>query len=91
MRTETHSPRAYAAVAALLLALLGATLLLSRITSGAAGLVIALGIAGTKAGLVAAYFMHLKGSAGVVRLFAAAGLFWLAVLIGFTATEALTR
>jgi cytochrome c oxidase subunit 4 len=91
MHAAVHITRTYITVAAALLVLLGITILLYRFTSGRLGLGIALAIAAAKSALVAAWFMHLKGSPGVTKLFAFAGLFWLAVLIGLVSGEALTR
>jgi hypothetical protein len=51
----------------------------------------AMAITATKTGLVAAIFMELRHRSGVVRAFAAAGFFWLAILLWLGLTDFLTR
>jgi len=53
--------------------------------------VVALIIAITKASLVAAFFMHLRWSASVVRLVLFAALFWLAIMVTLTVGDFFTR
>jgi cytochrome c oxidase subunit 4 len=53
--------------------------------------VVNLGISCLKAALVVAFFMHIKGSHGLTKVFASAGVFWLAILFSFAATDYLTR
>ena len=76
----------------------GALLLLTLITTGVAfvnlGLFnapVALAIAFIKASLVMIYFMHLRHSTFLARVFAAAGVLWLLHLFIFTLTDYLTR
>ena len=83
--------RTYLVVAAALLVLLAGTVGVSYLLLGAFGLVAALAIAGAKAALVALFFMHLKLSTPLTRLFAGAGLVWLALLLGLTMIDHLTR
>ena len=83
--------RTYLVVAAALLVLLAGTVGVSYLPLGAFGLVVALAIAGAKAALVALFFMHLRLSTPLTRLFAGAGLVWLALLMGLTMTDYLTR
>lgn len=52
---------------------------------------IALGIAFTKATLVALYFMHLKYSDSLTRLWVIAGVAFLAILLLLTASDYITR
>jgi cytochrome c oxidase subunit 4 len=52
---------------------------------------VALLIAMIKATLVVLYFMHVRWSPKLVWLTACAGLIWLAILIGMTMTDFLTR
>lgn len=81
----------YYVIAVALGVLLVATLLASALVGGALGLLIAMLIATAKALLVALYFMHIRFTRGIVRVFAAAGLLWLAILIGLTLADVLTR
>jgi cytochrome c oxidase subunit IV len=76
----------------------GALLVLTLITAGVAFLnlgplntPVALAIAFTKAALVMIYFMHLRHSTFLARVFAGAGLIWLLHFIIFTLSDYLTR
>jgi cytochrome c oxidase subunit 4 len=53
--------------------------------------VIGLGIAAVKASLVILFFMHVLYSARLTWLVALSGLLWLAILIGYTITDYMTR
>jgi len=53
--------------------------------------VAALTIAVIKALLVILYFMHVRYASSLVRVFVAAGFFWLAILLVFTFSDYLTR
>ena len=75
-----------------------ALLLLLALTTSAAFLplgrfnaFVALAIAACKALLVLIVFMELKRSSGLVRAFAAAGFFWLLILLTLTSADYLTR
>lgn len=76
---------------ALLLALLGLSVVTAYAApaSWAGGL--NFGIAATQAGLVALLFMRLDRADTLVRLAAACGLFWLAILFALTLTDTLSR
>jgi cytochrome c oxidase subunit IV len=76
----------------------GALLVLTLTTTGVAFLnlgplntPVALAIAMAKAALVMIYFMHLRHSAFLTRVFAGAGLIWLLHFITFTMSDYLTR
>jgi cytochrome c oxidase subunit 4 len=58
---------------------------------GWANNVLALGIAAGKAMLVLLFFMHVRYSTRMTALTASAGFFWLAILIGLTLADYLTR
>jgi cytochrome c oxidase subunit 4 len=53
--------------------------------------VVALGIAFVKATLVVLFFMHVKYSPRLTQVTIAGGLFWLAILIGITLSDFMTR
>ncbi|HJU71467.1 MAG TPA: cytochrome C oxidase subunit IV family protein [Paucimonas sp.] len=53
--------------------------------------IINLGIAALKAGLVAAFFMHLNTGSGLIRIVAAAALFTLALLFALSGGDYATR
>lgn len=74
-----------------LLGLLAATYGVSFLHLGILNPLLNLTIAVAKAGLVAWFFMHLRGASGLVRLFAAAALFWLVVLFALGLNDWLTR
>ncbi|MEA2559536.1 MAG: cytochrome c oxidase subunit [Acidobacteriota bacterium] len=74
-----------------LLVLTAATVFVATIDLGWANDVVALGIAVTKALLVLWFFMHLRYSTRVTVLTAAAGFFWLAILIFLTMNDYGTR
>src|SRR5438045_5712799 len=91
MAHET-TKRTYYIVFAVLMALLVVTVGAAYINWGSRiSIVIAMAIAITKAVLVVLYFMHVKGSSGLTKVFVVAGLAWLAILMGITLIEYHTR
>lgn len=74
-----------------LLALLGLTVVLSYQPLGSFNFPVAMTIAAIKAGLVAAIFMELRHRSGLVRAFAGAGFFWLAILLWLGLMDFMTR
>ncbi|MCC6661247.1 MAG: cytochrome C oxidase subunit IV family protein [Phycisphaerales bacterium] len=89
--TRVSTIRAYVAVAAALLILLAATSLVARLDLGAMNVLIALVIAAVKAGLVATFFMHLRTSSPLMRIFAGTGLLWLGIMMALSLNDYLTR
>ncbi len=89
--SEHPSTRSLLAVYALLLALLGLTLYLAELDLGPWNLPAAGAIALAKALLVGVVFMNLRRSEPLVWLAAAAGFFWLSILIGGTLSDYTTR
>jgi cytochrome c oxidase subunit 4 len=81
----------YLAVFVALLVLTGLTVLAAFQDLGAWNNVVMLGIAGIKATLVVLFFMHVWDSDRLTKLTVAAGFLWLAILIGITLTDYLTR
>jgi cytochrome c oxidase subunit 4 len=80
--------RSYYIVFAILMALLVVTVAAAYINWGSRiSIVIAMAIAIVKATLVVLYFMHVKGSSGLTKVFVVAGLAWLAILMGITLAE----
>ena len=76
---------------ALLLVFLGANLLAAHRLGAPWGPALTFGLAATQAGLVAFSFMRLATADRLVRLAAACGLFWLAILFTLTLTDTLSR
>jgi cytochrome c oxidase subunit 4 len=74
-----------------LLCLLALTVTLAYQPLGIFNLLGALAIATVKAGLVGAIFMELSRSAGLVRVFAGAGFFWLMILLWLGLMDFITR
>ena len=74
-----------------LLALLLLTASASRLTAGWYSTPVALAAAAAKLALISWFFMRLGGQRPLIRIFAAAGFFWLAVLIALSASDYLTR
>ena len=82
----------YYKVFAALMALLVVTVIATYIPWGTRiGIVIAMAIAIVKATLVVLYFMHVKGSSGLTKVFVIAGLAWLAILMLITLADYHTR
>ena len=82
---------AYWLVFAGLIALTLATVAAAQIDMGPLHLPIGLGIAGIKAGLVLLFFMHLIRSPRLTWIVAIGCLMWLALLIGLTMTDVMSR
>ena len=87
----TVAKKTYYQVAAGLLLLLGATVGAHFLPLGDFGVVVALGIAFAKMALILLFFMHVRYSSGLTKLFAAAGLFWLVILFVLTFGDYVTR
>lgn len=86
------SVKSYLAVFAALLALTALTTAIAFVDLGGVGNVaVALSIAIVKAALVALYFMHLRYSSRLTMVFAAAGIFWLGIMIALTLSDYLSR
>ena len=83
--------RLYVAVFAALVFLTLVTVGVSYVDLGPLSVVVALTIAFTKALLVVLFFMHLRESSGLIWVVAAGGFFWLAILIGLTMSDVVTR
>jgi cytochrome c oxidase subunit 4 len=74
-----------------LLALLAATVTLAYQPLGALNMVAALSIGAIKSTIVAAVFMELRYRGSRTLIFAAAGLFWLGILLWLGLMDFLTR
>lgn len=91
MTQTSYSTRFYVTIAVILLVLLTLSVATGELHFGRATLPIAMAIAATKAGLVALFFMHLRHASSMMRLFAVAGLCWMAILLSLTLADVLTR
>jgi cytochrome c oxidase subunit 4 len=83
--------KTYTIVLIALLVLTATTCAVSFIDMGKMNAVVAVAIAFAKASLVALIFMHLRYSRRLMRVVAAAGLFWLGILIALSMSDYLTR
>jgi cytochrome c oxidase subunit IV len=83
--------KTYTIVLITLLVLTATTCGVSFIDMGKMNAVVGVAIAFAKATLVALIFMHLRYSRRLMRVVAAAGLFWLGILIALTMSDYLTR
>lgn len=70
-----------------LLVLLGLTFWAAHLPLGGLNVVVGLGIAAIKVALVVVIFMGLGRSAALIRLAAAAGVFWVTILFVLTLTD----
>lgn len=94
---STHAAHAHPSVG-LYLAVFGALMVLTAITVvvafvnlGPLNNVVALAIAGIKTTLVVLFFMHVHYASRVTKIFAAAGFFWLSIMITFTVSDMQVR
>jgi cytochrome c oxidase subunit 4 len=89
---ETNaSTRVYWTTGIALLVLLVISIIVSELHLGRLGPILSLAIAAVKVTLVALYFMHLRRASSTARIFAVAGVFWLAILLGLTLVDFSTR
>lgn len=91
MTTQTIIPRMYVAVFAALATLTLVTTGVAYIDLGVFNPVVALTIAVVKATLVVLFFMHVWFRGKLTWVFIGAGVLWLAFLIAFTLSDAVTR
>ncbi|HVG30627.1 MAG TPA: cytochrome C oxidase subunit IV family protein [Pyrinomonadaceae bacterium] len=93
MSEHIVSRKIYFLIFGALMALTALTVLAAQVSYGneAVGTVIALTIAVTKAVLVVLYFMHVRYSSRLTWVVIASGFLWLAIMIGLTMSDYLTR
>jgi cytochrome c oxidase subunit 4 len=91
MSEHVTSPRVYVAIFLALMVLTAITVWVAFQNLGPFNDIVALGIAVTKTCLVILYFMHVRYSSRMTRLTVAAGFLWLAIMIGITLTDYLSR
>jgi cytochrome c oxidase subunit IV len=91
MAEHVTSVKTYVLIFVALMVLTALTVMAANFDLGWANNVVALTIAVTKAVLVVLFFMHVRYSTRLTALTALAGVFWLAILIGITLSDYLTR
>jgi cytochrome c oxidase subunit 4 len=90
----THSivpVRVYVAVWAALIVLTVTTVGVSKLELGEFNFVAAMTIAVIKGSLVVWFFMNVRQSSSLTRLFVGAGFFWMAILIVFVLSDYFSR
>jgi cytochrome c oxidase subunit 4 len=85
------SPAVYAAIFTALMVGTGMTVWAAFQNFGQFNIVIALGIATTKATLVVLYFMHARYSTRRTQLVIVCSVFWLAIMLALTLSDYQTR
>ena len=91
MSEHVTPKRTYFAIWAALLVLTYATVAVARFDFGRLNTIAALTIAVSKALLVVLYFMHIRYSTRLTKLVVVGGFMWLALMIGLTMADEVTR
>ena len=91
MSEHADSVKTYTLVFLALIALTGVTTAVAYLDLGPISVVVALAIAVVKMLLVALFFMHLRHSTMLTRIVVGSGLLWLAILIGLTLSDFVSR
>ena len=91
MPEHVTSPKVYLLIFLALMVLTAITVAVAFLHLGPFNDVAALTIAVSKATLVVLYFMHVRHSSRMTKISVLAGFLWLALLIGLTLSDYLTR
>ena len=91
MSEHIMSSKFYYTIWIALLCLTVITAAVSFVDLGPLNTVVALVIATIKALLVVLFFMHVKQSSAMTKLFVVAGFFWMAILFAFTLGDYFSR
>jgi cytochrome c oxidase subunit 4 len=91
MTRHVASVRTYILVFAALIALTVTTVAVSKLELGEYNFICAMTIAVIKGTLVVLFFMHVKGSSSMTKLFVTAGLFWMVILVVFVLSDYVSR
>ncbi len=83
--------KTYAAVFAALLVLTVTTVAVSKLELGEYNFICAMTIAVIKGTLVVTFFMDVRRSSSMTKLFVFAGFFWMAILLVFVLSDYLSR
>ena len=84
-------PKTYYVVFAILLVLLVLTVVAAGIEHALVNIVTAITIASVKALLIVLYFMHVRYSSSLSRVFATGGIIWLVIMLALTLSDYTTR
>lgn len=88
---EHPTLKVYYTTFAWLMVLLVVTLGAAMIDLGPLNIVIAMGIAAVKIGFIMIFFMHLKYTSLLSKVFAGSGIVWLLIMFGLTLADFFTR
>lgn len=91
MTHQVVPAKTYVAVFAALIALTITTVGVSKLELGEYNFVCAMTIAVAKAALVLWFFMDVRRSSSMTRLFVGAGAFWLAIMLVFMMSDYMSR
>jgi len=91
MSEHVVTPKVYVTIFLSLMVLTILTVVVANFDWGRLNIVIALGIAIIKASLVVLFFMHVRWSSTLTKVFVVAGLFWLVIMVSLTLADYLTR
>ncbi len=91
MKDHIVPVRTYVAIFLALIVLTWVTTAIAYIDLGPFNVYVALTIAVIKATLVVLFFMHVKYSERVTKIYVAAGFFWLIIMIGMTLVDYISR
>jgi cytochrome c oxidase subunit IV len=85
------TPKTYLIIYGALMGLMFLTLLAANFDLGAANFAIAMGIATVKMVLIILYFMHVRYSDHLTKVFSTAAFLWLLILVVLTLNDYFTR
>ena len=91
MSEHIVSPKLYFSIFFALMFFTILTVIAAYFDLGRANVLIALVIAGIKATLVVLFFMHVRWSSTLTKVFVVAGIFWLVIMVALTLSDYLTR
>lgn len=91
MTHHVHSIGMYLSIWAALTVLTVTTVIAAEIELGQWNIIVALAIAIVKAMLVILFFMNVRESSGLTKLFVVAGFAWMAILFGLTFNDYISR
>ena len=83
--------KVYYAVFAALMVMTAVTVFIATIDLGVLNTAIAMAVAVTKATLVVLYFMHVRHSSQLTKVFVASGFIWLFILLSLTMSDFWSR
>lgn len=91
MKDHIVPVRTYVAIFLALIVLTWVTTAIAFVDLGPFNVYVALTIAVIKATLVVLFFMHVKYSERVTKIYVAAGFFWLVIMIGMVLIDYISR